>query len=174
MLKPTKKLGMSILTEVELNKMYRYSLSLIKNADEAWDLLQNSLEKFLKKNEGSQQYPIAYLYRIIKNNFIDEMRRQSRWRCEEFEEKPSHNAALLDPEMLSRELVSKEETQIILQHLNPEERELLYLWAVDGYTVQEIAEQTNTPKGTLLSKLHRIKKKLRPKLKQENVVEFRA
>lgn len=161
-----------MFTETELNKMYRYSLSLIKNEDAAWDLLQNSLEKFLKKNNDSQQYTIAYLYRIIKNNFIDEMRRQSRWQSEEFEEKPAHNAALLDPEVLNEELVSKEETQLILDHLKPGERELLYLWAVEGYTVQEIAEQTNVPKGTLLSKLHRIKKKLKPKLSTQNTVEF--
>ena len=37
---------------------------------------------------------------------------------------------------------------------------MLYLWAVEEYTVDEIALLTETPRGTLLSRLHRLKKRV--------------
>ncbi|MGK0290726.1 MAG: RNA polymerase sigma-70 factor (ECF subfamily), partial [bacterium] len=55
----------------------------------------------------------------------------------------------------------KEEVEILLDQASPAERELLYLSAVEEYSIQEIAEITQTPKGTLLSRLHRLKNKIR-------------
>ncbi len=48
-----------------------------------------------------------------------------------------------------------------LQKLNDEERELVVLSAVHGYTMREIAEMKLMPQGTVSSKLHRSLKKLR-------------
>lgn len=49
----------------------------------------------------------------------------------------------------------------LLSHLRPEDRELLYLSAVEGHTAAELAEATGRPRGTILSQLFRAKKKLR-------------
>lgn len=38
---------------------------------------------------------------------------------------------------------------------------MLFLTAVEGYTTAEIAQLTGRPRGTILSALHRAKKKLR-------------
>ena len=57
-------------------------------------------------------------------------------------------------------MINKEETELILRNLNSEDRELIYLWAVEGYTVSELAEFFDRPRGTLLSKLHRLKIKM--------------
>ena len=46
-----------------------------------------------------------------------------------------------------------------------EEREALFLWAVEGYTAREIAEMCSSPINTVLSRLHRGRRKLRTILK---------
>jgi len=44
--------------------------------------------------------------------------------------------------------------------LRPNEREALYLNAVEGYTAREIAKQTDMPRNTVLSLIFRARKKL--------------
>ena len=48
-----------------------------------------------------------------------------------------------------------------LGRLRDDEREVLFLAAVEGYTATELAELTDKPRGTILSMIHRAKKKLR-------------
>jgi len=151
-----------MFTKVEFNQFYRYCLSLTKNEHEAYDLLQTGLEKYLKKNGTQINQPKSYLYRIFRNQFIDNQRKNKRWGLEEYDEKS--NVALLRGETLDELLITQEEVELILSHLPARDRELLFLWAVEEFTVQEIADLMEVPKGTLLSRLHRIKKKLRAKL----------
>jgi DNA-directed RNA polymerase specialized sigma24 family protein len=47
-----------------------------------------------------------------------------------------------------------------LASIRPEEREAIYLNIVEGYTAQEIAEITETSRNSILSLIHRGKKKL--------------
>ena len=44
--------------------------------------------------------------------------------------------------------------------LEPLERELLFFWAVEGCTAQEIADRTDSPRGTVLSRIHRLRQKI--------------
>ena len=48
----------------------------------------------------------------------------------------------------------------VLGGLRPEEREALYLSAVEGYTAEEIGAMSSTTKNTVLSWLHRARKKV--------------
>lgn len=152
-----------MFTQDQFNQAFRYCISLTKNEEDAHDLMQTAFEKFLKKEGGHADNPKAYLFRIIRNQYIDDHRRNTRWQFEEFATIES-NVALLDLEGLNKQWVAEEEMEYILGLLTAPERELLYLWAVEEYTVQEIADHMEVPKGTLLSRLHRIKKKLRDQL----------
>ena len=60
----------------------------------------------------------------------------------------------LEATMIDQNLVER-----LWVDLKPLERELLYLWAVEGYTIDEISRLTETSRGTLLSRIHRIRKK---------------
>lgn len=51
-----------------------------------------------------------------------------------------------------------------LSRLTPEERELVLLSVLQGYTMREIADIKQMPQGTVSSKLHRSLKKLRTML----------
>tara|TARA_B100001564_G_C20477739_1_gene595602 strand:+ start:257 stop:838 length:582 start_codon:yes stop_codon:yes gene_type:complete len=62
-------------------KLMGYAMSLSNNDyDEAWDLIQTTIEKLIK-NKGKlmdSDQPMAYAKRILKNNFIDNYRKEKR------------------------------------------------------------------------------------------------
>lgn len=53
-----------------------------------------------------------------------------------------------------------------LDTLTPQERQIVALAVIEGYTVRETAEILGAPQGTVSSKLHRTLKKLREKLEE--------
>ena len=62
-------------------KLMGYAMSLSKNDyDEAWDLIQTTIEKLLKNKDKlmDSDQPMAYAKRILKNNFIDNYRKEKR------------------------------------------------------------------------------------------------
>ena len=140
-----------------LQKLYRYSYSLTCDEHDAYDLLQTSLEKFIKSNVAANK-PVAYVKKIIYNRFIDECRRKKIVQFENLEE------AILpvdfDVQTLDELLVNENMAKQILQSLEPDEREIMYCWAIEGFSTSEIATKLNKPKGTILSKIYRMRKKV--------------
>ena len=62
-------------------KLMGYAMSLSRsNEDDAWDLIQTTIEKLIKNKEKLMQsdQPMAYAKRILKNNFIDNYRKEKR------------------------------------------------------------------------------------------------
>ncbi len=62
-------------------KLMSYALMLTSNnEDDAWDLIQSTVEKLIKNKETLQasNQPVAYAKRILKNNFIDNYRKEKR------------------------------------------------------------------------------------------------
>ncbi len=160
-----KETGSFKFSEADFNKFYRYALSLTRNEDLAYDLLQNCLEKFMLKDGHTKDYPNSYLYTIIRNRFIDDMRSKNRWNLVSIDGNGAGEPSkinIIDFEALNEDSISStEQAKRILAQVKPEERELIYLWAVEGHTVHSISEKFDIPKGTILSRLHRIKKKLK-------------
>lgn len=62
----------SIELEKLLNRAYRYALSLTHNKDDAFDLVQNTYLKLVKKNKPLL---ISYFITTLRNQFIDDIRR---------------------------------------------------------------------------------------------------
>jgi RNA polymerase sigma-70 factor (ECF subfamily) len=62
-------------------KLMGYAMMLTgNNEDDAWDLIQSTIEKLIKNKETLQasNQPVAYAKRILKNNFIDNYRKEKR------------------------------------------------------------------------------------------------
>ena len=62
-------------------KLMSYALMLTSNnEDDAWDLIQSTIEKLIKNKETLQasNQPVAYAKRVLKNNFIDNYRKEKR------------------------------------------------------------------------------------------------
>ncbi len=149
-----------------LNQLYRYAISLTGDGDEAYDLLQQAVERFLRQPKNKVQVSSAYLMRSIRNLFFDQVRHRhlhlvvSEQLQQDIAE-PEHAPPIADL------LIHRQDVEQLMTGLSCHDRELLYLWAVEEYTVQEIADMRSAPRGTILSQLHRLKKKLRSQLSEQ-------
>lgn len=122
-------------SKAELNRLYRYALALNHVPDEACDLVQHALLRWLETDTRQVKTPLTYVMRTIRNLHFDRHRHTQRWdeRSLEGSELVSLQGAALE-DLLIRE----DEVAALLAQLCDSERELLYLWAVEGYTVDEI------------------------------------
>ncbi len=142
-----------------LQRGYRYALSLAHNPTEAEDLLQESCLKVVKARGPWHR---GYLFSVIRNSFIDRWRREKKLAFASLSELTEDGnldelPSILDEEM---RLADKDLVESALARLRPEEREVLYLSALEGYTAQEISDLIGKPRGTVLSLAHRGKKKM--------------
>jgi len=141
----------------ELNKLYRYGYALCTNQDDAYDLLQYALEKYLLKSSGfGHANALAYVRTTMRNRFIDEYRKSTRFPEDEYDD---GSLVAIDESSLEDVVIAQLDFEIIWKELNTVEREVLYYWAIEGMSAQEIANQIDTPRGTVLSRLYRIRKR---------------
>ncbi len=125
---------------------------------EAYDLLQSSIEKFLKVDSDKIENKRAYMRKTIRNQYIDQMRKQSKVNEEQFDETITY--VDMDIHSLENLVADRIEIETIWQKLSYSEREILYFWAVEGYTTSELSELMDVSRGTLLSKIYRLRKRL--------------
>lgn len=148
---------MPALDDDALNRAYRYATALCGDRDAAMDLVHSAYVKFVRYDGPPPREPLHYFLRMIRNGFLDERRHAARWRWEPLEaaEGPTPlHAQDLEAMQVDRDLVT-----VVWTGLSGPEREVLFLWAVEEHTVDEIAAMTDTPRGTLLARLHRLRKK---------------
>ena len=63
-------------------KLMSYAMFLTKNNEaDALDLIQSTIEKLIRNKETlkASNQPMAYAKRILKNNFIDNYRKEKEW-----------------------------------------------------------------------------------------------
>jgi len=135
-----------------LQRGYRYALSLTHDASRAEDLLHDAVVSVLKKKKLRE---LPYLITTIRNRFVDLYRRDRLVVMQPLDD--------VAPEILDVEEAPLDEVLLeeALGTLRPPEREALYLSGVEDYTAQEIADLTGRPRGTVLSLIHRARRKLR-------------
>ncbi len=147
-----------------LHSAYRYALSLSHDPAAAEDLVQEACLSILTAR-GTWDKP--YLFTTMRNRFIDHYRRSQRILFVPL--KGGDEIIIEGDDGGSAELPDIFESRALdraLGVLRVEERETLYLAVVEGFTAQEIADLTERPRGTVLSLLHRTKRKLRGLLQQ--------
>ena len=94
----------------------------------------------------------ALLFRAIRNLFIDGTRRR---KIVAF--KPLENAYHLGK---TEGRGASRDIEEALSALSPAERDSIVLNVFKGYTAEEIARRTGMPRGTVLSHIHRGRRKL--------------
>lgn len=146
---------------------YRFALCLTHNRAAAEDLVQDAWFAVLRARartpavQAKGEIPSReYLFATIRNRFIDQYRRS---KIVGMEPMGGHEAPCAeDPWAGDAPLsVANGRLEAALAELRPEERAVLFLSAVEGYTGREIGELLDWPRGTVLSHIHRARIKLR-------------
>jgi RNA polymerase sigma-70 factor (ECF subfamily) len=150
-------------------RAYLVASRLSGSHSDAEDLTQEALIRaFESRHRYQRDLPfINWLYRIMVNLHIDEVRRRKRAPTESLDALPAI-AEIADPDsdpadlVLSRELDGR--IQEALQSLSDEFRIAVTLCDVEDFSYEEIAEIMGCSIGTVRSRVHRGRETLRHRL----------
>lgn len=148
--------------EKEIDGLRRYARLLMRNAVEADDLVQDCLVRALEKWPAIAQVSNLrrYLFSMLHNLFIDGMRKNQRRGTVVPIDSAMNVPALIQPESQSHS-VELRDLRDGLAGLSDNQREVVLLVGLSGFTYDEAAEITNCPVGTVMSRLSRARKSLR-------------
>jgi RNA polymerase sigma-70 factor (ECF subfamily) len=150
------------LDEVEecVPALRRYARALTHDSDLADDLVQDCLERAIRKSAlWRPSGPLrAWLFRILLNIYRNDLRRRRR----SPDPLPFEKLAS-EPQALAAQpgRLALAETARAMQTLPSEQREALLLVAVEGMSYGEAAAVLGIPPGTLMSRLSRARTTLR-------------
>ena len=145
--------------------VYAYALSLLKNRQDAEDVLHDCYVNVYHAagSYRSQGRPMGWIMSIAKNLCFQTLRRRSR--TEELDEEDWARLPALsgmnDEERLT--------VRASLSALRDDEQKVLLLHAVAGFKHREIADFLELPLSTVISKYNRAAKKLKSILEKESV-----
>lgn len=158
-----------------LGQLYQAALRMTRNATDAEDLVQETLAKaytaFHQFKPGTNLR--AWLLKILSNTFVNSYRKTKR--------EPALAAAPESPDEWQRgtdplapvarsaeaealDRLGDSEVLRALRDLPKDFRTAVYLADIEGYPYREVAAMMGTPIGTVMSRLHRGRDRLRRKL----------
>ncbi|MEJ2128003.1 MAG: RNA polymerase sigma factor [Woeseiaceae bacterium] len=164
-----QSLAFERLVRPHFDRLYKLAWRLTGAKAEAEDLFQELLIKAYGKLDDLVEIeePGSWLCRVMYNHFIDEKRRYARRRLHTVEEGqlageglqnlPGGDNPVVDNERLER----MKQLDKALQQLSDEHRIVVLLHDTEGYKLAEIEELTGVPVGTVKSRLHRARARLR-------------
>ena len=161
--------GFEQLLRPHLEQLYRLAYRLAGNKTDADDLLQDVLTKmYVKLDELAElEAPGPWLKRVMYNHFIDNRRKYARRRLIVIEEAglPGESVESLPggelPDHGAERQDNIDRLEVALAKLSDDNRQMLILHDVEGYKISEIQELTGDPAGTIKSRLHRARARLR-------------
>lgn len=165
-----------VLVERYQDRAYRLALRVLRDEEAARDVVQEAFIKVyrsLDRFEGRSSF-YTWLYRVVMNLCLDAKRRDRSGSHAEWDETapmnvdPGGSDAVSD---LARErsspagvLESQELRAVVadaIEHLPDDARQTLVLREIEGLSYAEIAECLGVPKGTVMSRLHNARKRVK-------------
>jgi RNA polymerase sigma-70 factor, ECF subfamily len=159
------------------NLLYRHAFRISKNHADADDLVQETMMRAYTRFEtfraGSNVN--AWLLRIMINTYINGYRQKRRqpmhYSTEEITDQylteahaRSAASALQSAEDRALAMLPDSDIKAAMQALPGQFREAVYYADVEGLRYNEIATLMKTPRGTVMSRLHRGRRQLRTSL----------
>lgn len=150
-----------------LDAVDRFARSLTRHSAESDDLVQ---ETFLRALRSAESFDLRsfgmkpWLLRILHNLFLSRATREKKQPKAVDDEQLHTSPANSTVQPLSAEEQSWEANETLaraMRQLSPDLRNTMLLWALDELTYQEIADVMEVPVGTIMSRLHRARQRLR-------------
>lgn len=161
------------LLDPHMEHLFCLAYRFTNNQSDAEDLVQDLLVKLYPKFEQICEIESlkAWLSRSLYNLFVDQYRKSSRLNeitqsCEQDElvNMEDHRHGPEQETGLDRIGV---QLQVALDKLSEDHRILVMMHDVEGYSLPELEEMFGTPIGTLKSRLHRARGRLRDLIDME-------
>ena len=138
-----------------LPRLRRFARGLAGSLDAADDLVQAACERALANRAQWQKGTRldSWMYRIVQNLWIDQMRTKGRWHQADEE-----TLAALPANDMVRAVEARIELAAVrsaIDALPPDQRAVLMLVTVEGQSYRDAAEILEVPIGTVMSRLAR-------------------
>ena len=176
-----------MLVERYQGRAYGLALRVMRDEEQARDVVQEAFLKIyrsLDRFEGRSSF-YTWFYRVVMNLCIDAKRRQPPGRMVEWDEGHALEAPVgtgLDAVDPARQQASgpagdleraelREAVRRAIEALPDDARQTLLLREVDGLGYSEIAKSLGIPKGTVMSRLHHARRRVRTLLAEQGVEE---
>ena len=157
-----------------LDAMYNFAFRLTYDEDDAKDLVQDTYLKSYRFAESFQKgtNAKAWLYRILKNSFINDFRKKSKepvkvdyQEVENFYNSDNVNEdKTVDLRIDAVRDMLGDEISLALFSLAVDFRTVIILCDLEGFTYDELSKILDIPIGTVRSRLHRARNLLKEKL----------
>lgn len=157
-------------------RAYAAAYSLVGNRDDALELSQDA---FVKAYKAMKRFDLSmpfypWLHRIIRNTSLNHLKKKKRRGESSLDQMMESGFDAHDPGHSPEDSASRMELlkhiQCAMSQLTPEQQEILRLRHFMELSYGEIAASLEIPQGTVMSRLHGARKKLRAimeSLKQE-------
>jgi len=164
------------LVRPQLDKLYRFAFRLTGQIADAEDLVQEVLIKAYHRREELTSMTDAlgpWMARVLYNRFVDDQRKHARSRLRSVpldEEADQLSATEHEPALPERAAQAEFDISRLKQalaELSLEHRAVLLMHDSEGYKLEEIQTITGVPLGTLKSRLHRARARLRTLLEAD-------
>ena len=161
-----------------IDALYGTAMRLTRDPDSAEDLVQETLLKAFKHYDSLRPDSNlkAWLTRVLTNTFINPYRRKQvrhrsqelydpDWMNERVSSNWAHNAAKRPGQQVVDRFIRDKLSEAVAQLPEPY-RQVLLLTDVEELAYKEVAEVLDIPIGTVMSRLHRARRKLRTMLSE--------
>lgn len=162
-----------LLVEKYKRKTFRLAFGVLRDQEEALDVAQEAFVKAfrsLPKFKGDSAF-YTWLFRITMNLALDRRRqRVSRAKALGAEDVPPEEwertavATGPDPEAEAASAERRARIARALESLSENHRAIIILSDIEGHSYRDIAEVLGIPMGTVMSRLHNARKRLRETL----------
>lgn len=167
------------LLRPHIRHLYRMAYRFTGHADDAEELVQELLVKLYSKTAELRRIDRLrpWLTRALYRQFVDDHRKQSRrplGLLDEVETGPDGEDAFdtmpspePGPDARADQDDLRASLHAALDRLDPHHRSVIALHDMEGYSLQELVTILETPLGTLKSRLHRARQRLRELITME-------
>jgi RNA polymerase sigma-70 factor (ECF subfamily) len=157
--------------------LYRVGYRLTRSVADAEDLAQEVCVRAYPRLDELErlQQPRAWLLKVLYRLFVDSVRRYERRHVGSIDDADPGTLVCNGPTPFDEASRALERRWLdrAWQYLDQEQRALLALHEVEGYSLAEIHEVTGLKEGTLKSRLHRARVRL-GKLVEREIVAARV
>ena len=157
----------------QLDILYRTARSLTRSSSDAEDLVQETLLRAYRAiDRFDGRYPRAWLLTIMRNANINRARKKTPDLLDDPDQTFERSTRFADTATPEDDVVTPVFDAVVQEafdRLSDDFREVVELVDLDGLAYAEAAELLDIPVGTVMSRLHRARKRIREEIDERGL-----